>query len=100
VPLYQLWWFVAFGDVVVVESAFRPFGFRGVVRAGVSAFGQDHPTLIRRFDGEWGDYLADNLAVSARLSDSCVTSTYSVGDVQTTGPTVNFLGYLSGTDHE
>ena len=43
----ERWGFVAFGDVVVVESAFGRFGFGGVVRAGVSAFGHHHAAFCR-----------------------------------------------------
>jgi hypothetical protein len=44
---------VAFGDLRVVESAFGGFGFGGVGRAGVSAFGQHHPAIASGLDIGW-----------------------------------------------
>ena len=44
-------WLVAFGHKGIVEVAFGRFGFRGGVRAGVSAFGHHHAALTGRFYG-------------------------------------------------
>ncbi len=44
------WWFVAFGDVFVVESAFGFDGALAVVLAGASAFGHHRPAPGAGFD--------------------------------------------------
>jgi hypothetical protein len=46
----ERWWFVAFGDEGVVESAFGGDGAGGVVRAGVSAFGHHHAPVASGVD--------------------------------------------------
>src|SRR5262245_27796607 len=51
-PLKE-WWFVAFGDVVVVEFAYGLDASGEVLRAGASTFGHHHAAIAAVLDSGW-----------------------------------------------
>ena len=76
------WWFVAFGDVGVVEFAFGGFGFGGVVGAGVAAFGHHGAAVAGGFDDGW--FAGHRVAVGSHSCREQVQAA-GVGDVGVAG---------------